>query len=771
MRQRPFAVLALSVALALVAVSFAAAVAGPRDRVIPVSVWSAPRAGRGSEAAETRDQTAWEYDTWNHFHDWFVDELPEAILDSARVRIEDADGIATASLRASSNHGWTWQSYPLVPEGGGSDWYVAPPPVDQMSGGTEIWYYFTATDGLGNPSRFPATAPGQVLEFSILPIVGSEETPGILLVDKHEGLTPGEDGDYQHDSEYYYREALGALGYEWDTYDVNVPGATLSHSAGPDSSGMKYYDTQVWFTSDVDTRTLTPDDQLALVMWLNESTYGKTRNLLLTGNDIGYDLVQVGWETLGLYDIWLASEYIQDSVGDSVPVLRDYAGGFDFMTHADGECVLRGGAPSPCAFDVVEPQAGVALTETAVEYVRSDLQQSSAGAAYDHPVLDYETVNLGFGMEFMMGDRLPDGTYTSGTADRQDLMSNIMAFFGKEPSAGPEPEIVGIVDVGNDQGRQVRIRWERSFHDAPGCTTCVTGYAIYRRQDQWMREPAHGAAEIRRRSVEEAEGIPPADAASRFGVWDYVTTVPSTGSMLYQCVAPTLCDSTAEAGICWSVFGIRALTDVAWVYFDSPPDSGYSIDNLAPGVPGGFLVDYSRYQNQLSWEESQDEDFDYFRVYRGTDPDFVPRPENLVHSTTGTEWTDLVDEGWLYYYLITATDFGGNESDPAWPVRTGVETGGTPEGFVLHQNVPNPLHPTTRISYEVPAPGGRVALRIYDPAGRVVRAMLDTWAPPGRYVVEWDGRDARGAEVAAGVYFYVLEAPGFSERRKMTVVK
>ena len=60
-----------------------------------------------------------------------------------------------------------------------------------------------------------------------------------------------------------------------------------------------------------------------------------------------------------------------------------------------------------------------------------------AGVAYTQPTMGYQTVNLGFGIEFMIGDLLPNGHYTSGASDRVDLMANIMDYFGKPPTATP----------------------------------------------------------------------------------------------------------------------------------------------------------------------------------------------------------------------------------------------------------------------------------------------------------------------------------------------
>ena len=80
-------------------------------------------------------------------------------------------------------------------------------------------------------------------------------------------------------------------------------------------------------------------------------------------------------------------------------------------------------------------------------------------------------------------------------------------------------------------------------------------------------------------------------------------------------ITPTLADSTISDGMHWSVFFIRAATAEPSTFFDSPVDSGYSIDNLAPGAPQGFLVAYNAPGgNQLAWDPSEDVDFQYFKV-------------------------------------------------------------------------------------------------------------------------------------------------------------
>ncbi len=96
----------------------------------------------------------------------------------------------------------------------------------------------------------------------------------------------------------------------------------------------------------------------------------------------------------------------------------------------------------------------------------------------------------------------------------------------------------------------------------------------------------------------------------------------------------------------------------------------------------------------------------------------------------------------------------------------------TPQQTVLQQNRPNPFNPSTVIRYDVPAGTGRVTLRIYDTGGRLVRTLVDEdLAGPHHGEVTWDSTNARGTRVASGIYFYRLQGPGFSQTRKMVLLK
>jgi hypothetical protein len=221
------------------------------------------------------------------------------------------------------------------------------------------------------------------------------------------------------------------------------------------------------------------------------------------------------------------------------------------------------------------------------------------------------------------------------------------------------------------------------------------------------------------------------------------------------------------------VYYISAHSTTPSVYFDSPPDSGYSVDNIRPGAPEGFAVAYNTGSgNHLTWDPSGDSDFQYFRVYRGTSPDFVPGPENCVHTTAEAEWTDPDYDNGNVYYKIAAVDHAGNESDPASPESTTDVRGNlTPKVFALYQNMPNPFNPQTAIRYDVPPGGGQVTLRVYNVSGGLVRTLVDDEESPGQKTARWDGTNEQGEHVASGIYFYRMTAPGFTETRKMTLLQ
>jgi hypothetical protein len=331
------------------------------------------------------------------------------------------------------------------------------------------------------------------------------------------------------------------------------------------------------------------------------------------------------------------------------------------------------------------------------------------------------------------------------------------------------PLIEAVTDVGNDQGRQVRIGWTRSGNDFVGASQQIIEYTIYRRIDAGAMTCEEAPAAVSR----EAAATDPEIATMLTAGWDYVTAVPADADDEYSVVVSTLADSTIFDGQHWSVFLVRARTATPGVYYQSCPDSGYSVDNLEPNVPEGFAVAYNTGSgNELTWNESEDEDFRYFCIYRSASYNFTPNDENRVDMTTVTTWTDPEYDGGQVYYKITAVDFSGNESDPVSPgTVTSIDEPVIPQMYCLYQNVPNPFNPNTTIRYDVATGGGQVTILIYDVSGRLLRTLVAGKQTAGQKTAVWDGRDDHGRGVTSGVYFYRLEAPGYNKTLKMILIQ
>ncbi len=245
------------------------------------------------------------------------------------------------------------------------------------------------------------------------------------------------------------------LGFEYEVYDVEVPSGTNEQSNGPDTSGMKYYHTQLWFVNEFDAYTIERVDQFNLIQWLQEAGAGGDRNLVITGNDVGKELMQVGTETLSFYETWLASEYLENAVGavtvDSVPGIVEAPGGSNFI--GGGEGIVRGACPTLNYFDVVQPTAGIPGAELALEYIKMDGTHRPAGVAYTHQTLGYKTVNFPFGVEFIMdgtwdggaSNYTAEGYYRTGIQHRTNVMDDVMDTYF---SLTPQGDGTGVVDGG-----------------------------------------------------------------------------------------------------------------------------------------------------------------------------------------------------------------------------------------------------------------------------------------------------------------------------------
>jgi hypothetical protein len=85
--------------------------------------------------------------------------------------------------------------------------------------------------------------------------------------------------------------------------------------------------------------------------------------------------------------------------------------------------------------------------------------------------------------------------------------------------------------------------------------------------------------------------------------------------------------------------------------------------------------------------------------------------------------------------------------------------------YALEQNYPNPFNPRTTISWQLPV-SSPVKITLYNITGQKVTTLVDEIQEPGSHSMEWNAD-----HLASGVYLYRLEAEGFSEIRKMVLMK
>lgn len=193
----------------------------------------------------------------------------------------------------------------------------------------------------------------------------------------------------------------------------------------------------------------------------------------------------------------------------------------------------------------------------------------------------------------------------------------------------------------------------------------------------------------------------------------------------------------------------------ASVTMSKSTNSGASYTSLpAPGA------------GNISGIQGSGEDFWYIRgtgVYRSTNSG---NSWEQVYNTASTlQHIDFPDglsgcqAGWavgnggnIHKMTGSVTSSGGNNTE-------------IPKEYELKQNYPNPFNPTTNFGLRI-ADFGFVTLKVFDISGKEVAVLLNEKLNAGVYNVEFNA-----SHLTSGVYFYTLRAAGFTQTKKMLLVK
>ncbi|MBN1482896.1 T9SS type A sorting domain-containing protein [candidate division KSB1 bacterium] len=133
----------------------------------------------------------------------------------------------------------------------------------------------------------------------------------------------------------------------------------------------------------------------------------------------------------------------------------------------------------------------------------------------------------------------------------------------------------------------------------------------------------------------------------------------------------------------------------------------------------------------------------------------------LAGQTVIIEVVDAFHGGWGWYAIdeIQITN--------ATLAETGVASEPTtaPSTIALMQNYPNPFNPSTNIQFQT-LKDGHVKVSVFNTLGQPVATLMDQKLTSGMHQVTFDA-----ANFSTGIYYYRIEVDGYSEMKKMMLLK
>ena len=363
------------------------------------------------------------------------------------------------------------------------------------------------------------------------------------------------------------------------------------------------------------------------------------------------------------------------------------------------------------------------------------------------------------------------------------------------------PNLTAVTDVPDDQGGWVWLSLDRCLLDDPSIATPVLTYNI------WRKVPTTSARSATAASTTGESGPAPIAAAADLrlmpdkrtlalmanwpitlhdggvylagaattgpaaafppGTWGIVGSFAAMQQASYLALAPAQADSPFV-----SEYVVSAHTTSPSVWVVGWLGSGRSVDNIAPGVPAPFVASLAGTSVSLAWGASTATDFQYFRLYRGTQADFAAGPSSLVNQGIELAYRDTGAGSGTVFYKLTALDHFGNESAPATASVTVVldAEATLPTAFALRAPAPNPTRGDAVLVFALPR-ASRVRVGLYDITGRLAHVLVDGDLPAGWHTARWDGRDGGGHLAMPGMYLCRMTAPGFARTERLLLLR
>ena len=242
-----------------------------------------------------------------------------------------------------------------------------------------------------------------------------------------------------------------------------------------------------------------------------------------------------------------------------------------------------------------------------------------------------------------------DNSYCSGCMDESASNYDSEAII-EDNSCIFGPNIISIYDAPQDQGGYVFINWSPNTLDSDP-NEIILSYSI------WRYVPSNRG-------------------------WEFLDEINAYYFEEYTYLAPTIYISSEDT--IYTTYKVLAHTENQWEYYESIPDSGYSVDNLAPTIPQQFSAENNGVdQVTLSWEYETEDDFSHHEfnsLWNDT--------QTVTDSFYVSSFTQEYDE-----YYLKSIDVNGNISD-ASPI-TSVHRFSEGANLVSFNSLPNQAHPST----------------------------------------------------------------------------
>ncbi len=295
-------------------------------------------------------------DTFHTTAFWKDDNINSALGDSAVVQATAPRGYKNGFLNYRLNGGSFSAvalavSAPALP----TIRYADVPPGNYPAN-TVVEYYFSCTDSQNVTGTLPVDAIDNQNYYSVTvlptktainPALSCFDSLSTILFINNFAL---------REPKPYFAEAMKALGYKFDTWDVNGPTSLIGNTPAGSTPGGLYnwpptsvntllqYKTIIWHSGNLSAYPLRQEDQAMLQSWVQQP--GKDRNLWLSGDDLA-NALHYGGEynafmsfTCGtrlIRDLW--ESFPQDTLH---PIVLGYAGtpaAGRFM-HVSADCPL-----------------------------------------------------------------------------------------------------------------------------------------------------------------------------------------------------------------------------------------------------------------------------------------------------------------------------------------------------------------------------------------------------------------------------------------------